>query len=276
MLKILGHDSTTTEFLTQAEAAAWRRRPEARVWLDGERLSPAETAWLAAEWGVQATHLNDAAGAADSPYLDPYPDYVYGQILVPDNARLKAEPTGLSFCLGERFLITLHDTPQPILETLWAEQAAQSDRWRYGLDQLLWRLCALAGTATGGGTSELLARWRSRHRLPAIWSLPGRHAYLAEWQVTTHQWRHTIAQQAAMSDGLAGLNHRAIDANVQHHFKRMAAKLTAQGKSLAAASAGAETLQAALRQRLLGLYLAVVVTIGALLVISLNLLFRGV
>src|SRR6266508_753882 len=103
-------------------------------WVNIERPSPLECAWLEEQFGFHALDLEDVLSRNQRPKIDEYPDYLFIVLHFPvfDKAVGRLNAAELDIFVGPDFLITLPNTPLPPVEYLF-ERCRSSEEVRGNL-----------------------------------------------------------------------------------------------------------------------------------------------
>lgn len=128
-----------------SEALGYRENPAALIWLDFRELTQADVAMLQAEFGFHELALEDAFKPHDQrPKVEEYDDHFF---LVMHSLEARFQGRMLTFTrheldlfVGENYLVSIHCSDIPELETVWTDALKRPTLVGNGADRLAYHL----------------------------------------------------------------------------------------------------------------------------------------
>jgi magnesium transporter len=99
-------------------------------WVNIERPSPLECAWLEEHFGFHALDLEDVLSRNQRPKIDEYPDYMFIVLHVPhyNKERARLDAAELNVFVGHGYIVTLPNVPLKPLGRLFAQLEDNQER----------------------------------------------------------------------------------------------------------------------------------------------------
>lgn len=211
MITILGYDGTTVATLALAEITPWLSQAGARIWVNVPDPTPAEDKQVREAFSLPLLTVDDGPIAA--AYLHPTPRFIIGQFPL-------ASRQTLTFYLGRQLLVTSHNGDLLPLRDLWHMYQQDLSRWPYGLDYLLYQLCAAEMVLPQPAAADIHAA------LSPL--LPASTIPLSHHQHQLHTWLYHLQQWHKLVQHLAQEKHELLDANTRHGFQNLAHHIQAE------------------------------------------------
>ena len=137
---LTAHNGIATHLSDLAAAENALKDEKNRVWLDFENPKKDELEYLEKKLDLHPLILEDISNQRQRTKVEPYENCIFLVVLVSDPASKSRQTNQVNFILGPNFLVTVRNSPLPILDEVWQRVERNPALLTRGTDFTLYNL----------------------------------------------------------------------------------------------------------------------------------------